>query len=274
MPVLPLVGSTIVAAGLDLAVALGRLDHRHADPVLDRSAGVEVLELGHHLARRALAEPAQLDQRRVADHGRRLGGDPATRPDARETLIDGHATECGCRIAPEDRLRCGPPFDREPRRPIPPGRNSEMSDRRMTTRIRALLLAAGCAALLGLAACGGDDDSTSTEAASTTSTTTTADSDTTTSIPEDAIDAGALRDEFNKQLLTVLTRSRTSPIPRPMRDRQARGDGFRRRAQERDRRGSPERAAATGPDRRGLQRRQGVRRPVAGRRPGARGRPP
>ena len=82
-----------------------------------------------------------------------------------------------------------------------------MPDRRTTTWIRALLLAACCAALLGLAACGGDDgDSTSTEAASTTTTTTsTDDSGTTTSIPEDAIDAAALRDEFNKQLLTVLT---------------------------------------------------------------------
>jgi hypothetical protein len=81
-----------------------------------------------------------------------------------------------------------------------------MPDRRPTTWIRALLLAACCAAVLGLAACGGDDgDSTSTEAASTTTTTSTEDSGTTTSIPDDAIDASALRDEFNRQLLTVLT---------------------------------------------------------------------
>ena len=33
------------AARLELPVALGRLDHRHPDPVLDRAAGVEVLEL-------------------------------------------------------------------------------------------------------------------------------------------------------------------------------------------------------------------------------------
>jgi hypothetical protein len=79
-----------------------------------------------------------------------------------------------------------------------------MPDRRTTTWIRALLLAACCAALLGLAACGGGDDSTSTEAASTT-TSSTDDSATTTSIPDDAIDAAALRDEFNRQLLTVLT---------------------------------------------------------------------
>ena len=81
-----------------------------------------------------------------------------------------------------------------------------MLDRRTTTWIRALLLAACCAALIGLAACGGDDsDSTSTEAASTTTTTSTDDSATTTSIPDEAIDASELRDEFNKQLLTVLT---------------------------------------------------------------------
>jgi hypothetical protein len=80
-----------------------------------------------------------------------------------------------------------------------------MPDCRPTAWIRALLLAACCAALLGLAACGGDDsDSTSTEAAST-STTSTEDSGTTTSIPEEGIDAGAIRDEFNRQLLTVLT---------------------------------------------------------------------
>jgi hypothetical protein len=81
-----------------------------------------------------------------------------------------------------------------------------MPDRRTTTWIRALLLAACCAALIGLAACGGDDsDSTSTEAATTTTTTSSEDSGTTTSIPDDAIDASALREEFNKQLLTVLT---------------------------------------------------------------------
>jgi hypothetical protein len=79
-----------------------------------------------------------------------------------------------------------------------------MTDRRTTNRIRALLLAVGCAAVLGVAACGGDDDSTSTEAATTTSS-TTSDESTTTSIPDDAIDASALRDEFNQQLLTVLT---------------------------------------------------------------------
>jgi hypothetical protein len=80
-----------------------------------------------------------------------------------------------------------------------------MPDRRTSTWIRALVLAAFCAALLGLAACGSDDsDSTSTEAASTT-TSSTEDGGTTTSIPDDAVDASALRDEFNRQLLTVLT---------------------------------------------------------------------
>jgi hypothetical protein len=58
-------------AGLDQPVALGRVDHRHADPVLHRAPGVEVLELGANLARQALAEAREGDQRRVADDGRR-----------------------------------------------------------------------------------------------------------------------------------------------------------------------------------------------------------
>jgi hypothetical protein len=37
------------AARLDATFALGRLDHRHADPVLDRPAGIERLELGVEL---------------------------------------------------------------------------------------------------------------------------------------------------------------------------------------------------------------------------------
>ena len=41
------------APGLDQPLLLGGVDHRHPDPVLDRAAGVEVLELGADLARRA-----------------------------------------------------------------------------------------------------------------------------------------------------------------------------------------------------------------------------
>ena len=36
------------AAGLELAALLGGLDHPQRDPVLDRAAGVEVLDLGQH----------------------------------------------------------------------------------------------------------------------------------------------------------------------------------------------------------------------------------
>ena len=46
MPVLPLVGSTIVVSpGLMRPASLGRVDHREADAVLDAAAGVEGLEL-------------------------------------------------------------------------------------------------------------------------------------------------------------------------------------------------------------------------------------
>jgi hypothetical protein len=37
------------AAGPELALAFGRLDHRQPDPVLHRAAGVQVLELREHL---------------------------------------------------------------------------------------------------------------------------------------------------------------------------------------------------------------------------------
>ena len=44
-PVLPRVGSMMVPPGLSRPGALGRLDHRQPDAVLDRAAGVEHLEL-------------------------------------------------------------------------------------------------------------------------------------------------------------------------------------------------------------------------------------
>ena len=53
---LPLVGSMIVPPGLEQAGALGGLDHRQADPVLDRAARVEHLELGQD-ERLALGRP-------------------------------------------------------------------------------------------------------------------------------------------------------------------------------------------------------------------------
>ena len=50
MPVLPDVASTIVVRpGSMQPVALGGLDHRDADAVLDRPAGVEGLELAVQL---------------------------------------------------------------------------------------------------------------------------------------------------------------------------------------------------------------------------------
>src|SRR5258708_1886762 len=54
------------AAGLDLAVAFRGLDHREADAVLDRAAGILALELEEELARPGV-EPRHLDERRVAD---------------------------------------------------------------------------------------------------------------------------------------------------------------------------------------------------------------
>ena len=82
-----------------------------------------------------------------------------------------------------------------------------MTNSPLTTRLRALALLAGCIAILGLAACGGGDDTTSTS----TSSSTTAPTDTTgatsgnTDTGDLPGDASALRDQFNQQLLQVLT---------------------------------------------------------------------
>jgi hypothetical protein len=78
-----------------------------------------------------------------------------------------------------------------------------MSQSRTITRLRVLALALGCAAILGLVACGGDDETTSAETTPTTSTTTETSADTTTDASD--LDASALRDAFNQQLLQVLT---------------------------------------------------------------------
>ncbi len=77
-----------------------------------------------------------------------------------------------------------------------------MSDSRTSTRLRMLLLAAGCTAVLGLAACGGDDE----EPTSSTTVSTGATGEATTDTGDiDTGDASELRDQFNQQLLEVLT---------------------------------------------------------------------
>jgi hypothetical protein len=85
-----------------------------------------------------------------------------------------------------------------------------MSDSHVSTRLRVLLLAAGCAAVLGVAACGGDDDSTSTTSSPVATGATGASSTDSGSTTDDAGDLssgdiGALRDAFNQQLMQVLT---------------------------------------------------------------------
>jgi hypothetical protein len=80
-----------------------------------------------------------------------------------------------------------------------------MSGSPLTARLRVLALIAGCIAILGLAACGGDD-STSSSTTTPTGATGASSADTTTSIDTgDLPDASALRDQFNEQLLQVLT---------------------------------------------------------------------
>jgi hypothetical protein len=66
------------AARADLAVALGRLDQRQADAVLDRAGGILVLELDEERAT-AGVEARQLHERRVAD---RIEDAPMHRHDA------------------------------------------------------------------------------------------------------------------------------------------------------------------------------------------------
>ena len=58
---LPLVGSMIVPPGLSRPAALGGLDHRQPDPILDRAARVQHLELGEE-------QRLALDRPEVAGH--------------------------------------------------------------------------------------------------------------------------------------------------------------------------------------------------------------
>lgn len=82
-----------------------------------------------------------------------------------------------------------------------------MSSPRTTTRFRAFAAAGACVAAIGLAACGGDDDETTTTPTTEVGTTdeTDATSDETDATSLDDADAGVLRDQFNQQLITVLT---------------------------------------------------------------------
>jgi ABC-type phosphate transport system substrate-binding protein len=83
-----------------------------------------------------------------------------------------------------------------------------MSNSPSSTRLRALLLAAGCAAVLGLAACGGSDSSSTTSSTTTPVGATGASStDTGGTATTPTGDASALRDAFNQQLIQVLTTS-------------------------------------------------------------------
>jgi hypothetical protein len=59
-------------AGLDLAVALGRIDHRAGDAVLDAPQRVHVFEFGQHRGHAAFGHFAKLHQRRVADARRNV----------------------------------------------------------------------------------------------------------------------------------------------------------------------------------------------------------
>ena len=74
---LPLVGSSSVRPGLELAGGLGRLDHRLRDAVLDRAGRVLALELRVELDARLRREARQLDERRVADQVEQAGGEAA-----------------------------------------------------------------------------------------------------------------------------------------------------------------------------------------------------
>src|SRR5207244_12258086 len=55
------------AAGPELPVALGRLEHGEPDAILDRSARIEVFELGKVRATRLAADFLETDDRGVAD---------------------------------------------------------------------------------------------------------------------------------------------------------------------------------------------------------------
>jgi hypothetical protein len=61
------------AARPQLPLALGGLDHRHPDPVLVRSAGIQVFELCEQRRLDVPADPVEADDRRLADQVEQRG---------------------------------------------------------------------------------------------------------------------------------------------------------------------------------------------------------
>ncbi len=134
-----------------------------------------------------------------------------------------------------------------------------MSDSRTSNRLRMLLLAAGCAAVLGLAACGGDDDESTTTAVPTTGATGAETTESTTG-DIDTGDAGDLRDQFNQQLLQVLTTAQglsesQAQCAIDALEESVSDDELQSAIEE----ASRDRRAAAGPDRRRLRSRPAVR---------------
>jgi hypothetical protein len=80
-----------------------------------------------------------------------------------------------------------------------------------STRLRALVLAGGCAASLGLAACGGDDDTTSTT--TTAPATTTESGDATTSTTVAGAVSGDVRQQFDDAVRQSLEAAAASGAP-------------------------------------------------------------
>ncbi len=67
MPVLPLVGSSTIPPLRSCPSAFSLVDHRQADPVLDRAARVEKLTLGPERRTRLFPVQLDLEERRVTN---------------------------------------------------------------------------------------------------------------------------------------------------------------------------------------------------------------
>ena len=80
-----------------------------------------------------------------------------------------------------------------------------MSASPLTTRLRALALIAGCVAVLGLAACGGDDETTASSTDHADRSDRRRDDRDHRRHRHRRLPTRELRDQFNQQLLQVLT---------------------------------------------------------------------